>query len=100
MKLDILSSHKEIGVCNAYKINGEIVTEFPNSIEDLSNVEPVIEYIPGWNSDISRVTSLKDLPRATTTYIDYIGQQLGCPIDVISVGPGRDQTLWIKPLFV
>lgn len=99
MKLDILSNHKEIGVCTAYKINGEIVTEFPTLLEDLEKVEPVIEMLPGWNQDLTKVTSLKDLPRFATQYIDYIGNHLGCPIDVISVGPGREQTLWVKPLF-
>jgi adenylosuccinate synthase len=62
-------------------------------------LEPVIEYIPGWKEDISQLTILKDLPRAATNYIDFIGKQLGTPIDVISVGPGREQTLWVKPLF-
>ena len=58
-----------------------------------------IEYLPGWSQDITKVTQLKDLPRPTTTYIDFIGSQIGTPIDVISVGPGREQTLWVKPLF-
>ncbi|MGE3759215.1 MAG: adenylosuccinate synthetase, partial [Pseudobdellovibrionaceae bacterium] len=99
MKLDVLSGHKEIGVCTAYKLNGEIITELPNSVAELEKVEPVYEMLPGWSQDISKMTSLKDLPRPTTSFIDYVGNQLGTPIDVISVGPGREQTLWIKPLF-
>jgi adenylosuccinate synthase len=59
----------------------------------------VIEYLPGWKEDISKLTTLKDLPRATMNFIDYINTQLGTPVDVISIGPGRDQTLWVKPLF-
>lgn len=99
MKLDVLSSHKEVGVCTAYKINGEITTEYPTLISELEKAEPVIEMLPGWNQDLTKLTSLKDLPRFATQYIDFIGNNLGCPIDVISVGPGREQTLWIKPLF-
>jgi adenylosuccinate synthase len=99
MKLDVLSSHKEIGVCTAYKINGEITTEYPTLISELAQVEPIIEMLPGWNQDLTKLTSLKELPRFATQYIDFIGNHLGCPIDVISVGPGREQTLWIKPLF-
>jgi adenylosuccinate synthase len=99
MKLDVLSSHKEIGVCTGYKLNGELLTEFPTSLTDLENVEPVIEFLPGWNQDLTKITSLKDIPRFATQYIDFIGNHLGCPIDVISVGPGREQTLWVKPLF-
>jgi adenylosuccinate synthase len=99
MKLDVLTGFDKIGVCTAYKINGEIVHEFPSTAAELEKIEPVIEYFPGWKEDISRILSLKDLPRNCTSYIDFIGNQLGTPIDVISVGPGREQTLWVKPLF-
>jgi adenylosuccinate synthase len=99
MKLDILSGFDKIGICTGYKLNGELLTEFPTSAYELEKVEPVIEYIPGWKEDITKTTSLKDLPRNATNYIDFIGKQIGCPIDVISVGPGREQTLWVKPLF-
>lgn len=99
MKLDVLTGHDRIGVCTAYKLNGEIITELPTSPYELSKVEPVIEWVPGWTQDLTKVKTLSDLPRPTTNYIDYIGSQLGTPIDVISVGPGREQTLWVKPLF-
>lgn len=99
MKLDVLTGHDRIGVCTAYKINGELVTELPTSPYELEKVEPVIEWLPGWKEDLTKVKTLSDLPRPTTNYIDYLGSQLGTPIDVISVGPGREQTLWVKPLF-
>jgi len=99
MKLDVLSGHEKVGVCTGYKLNGEPISELPPNSYELEKVEPVIEYLPGWKEDISKLTTLKDLPRATTNYIDYIVTQLGTPIDVISIGPGRDQTLWVKPLF-
>ncbi|NUM60294.1 MAG: adenylosuccinate synthase [Bdellovibrionaceae bacterium] len=99
MKLDILSGHEKIGICTAYRINGEVTTELPASPSELDKVEPVIEYLPGWKEDISKITQLKDLPRNATNYIDFISNNLGSPVDVISVGPGREQTLWVKPLF-
>lgn len=99
MKVDVLTGHDRIGVCTAYKINGEIVTDLPTSPSELENVEPVIEWLPGWKEDLTKIKSLSDLPRPTTGFIDYIGSQLATPIDVISVGPGREQTLWVKPLF-
>jgi adenylosuccinate synthase len=99
MKLDVLTGHDRIGVCTAYKLNGEVITDLPTSPYELEKVEPVIEWIPGWTQDLSKVKTLSDLPRPTTNYIDYLGSQLGTPIDVISVGPGREQTLWVKPLF-
>jgi adenylosuccinate synthase len=99
MKLDILTGHDRIGVCTAYKLNGETITELPTSPYELAKVEPVIEWIPGWKEDLTKIKSLLDLPRPTTNFIDYVGAQLGTPIDVISIGPGREQTLWVKPLF-
>ena len=99
MKIDVLTGHDRVGVCTAYKLNGEVITELPTSPYELENVEPVIEWLPGWKEDLTKVKTLSDLPRPTTNYIDYVGSQLGTPIDVISVGPGREQTLWVKPLF-
>jgi len=99
MKLDVLSGFDKIGICIGYNLNGELLTEFPTSSYELENIEPVVEYLPGWKEDITRITNLKDLPRAASNYIDFIGNQVGTPIDVISVGPGREQTLWVKPLF-
>ncbi|WP_413294423.1 adenylosuccinate synthase [Bdellovibrio sp. HCB185ZH] len=99
MKIDVLSGHDRIGVCTAYKINGEIINELPTSPYELEKVEPVVEWMTGWKEDLTKVKTLSDLPRHTTNFIDYVGSQLGTPIDVISVGPGREQTLWVKPLF-
>ncbi len=99
MKIDVLSGHERIGVCTAYKINGEIVTELPTSPYELEKVEPVVEWMMGWKEDLTKVKTLSDLPRQATNFIDFVGSQLGTPIDVISVGPGREQTLWVKPLF-
>ena len=99
MKLDILTGHDKIGVCTAYKLNGQIIKDLPNSPYELSKVEPVLEYLPGWSEDISKITNLKNLPKAAADYINFVSRHLGVPIDVISVGPGREQTLWAKPLF-
>lgn len=99
MKLDVLSGHEKIGICTGYKINGEVVTDFPTNIQDLEKAEPVIEYLPGWKEDITKIKNLSELPRTATGYIDYVSSHLGTPIDIISVGPGREQTLWVKPLF-
>ena len=99
MKLDVLSGLEKIGICTAYKIRGELVQDLSMFYGELDHAEPVIEYLPGWNENLSRVTNLKELPRMATSYLDFVGTQLGTPIDVISIGPGREQTLWVKPLF-
>ena len=99
MKLDVLSGLEKIAVCTGYKVNGELMTDFPPNTTDLEKAEPVFEWMSGWKEDLARISNLKDLPRAAMNYIDFIGNHLATPIDVISVGPGREQTLWVKPLF-
>ncbi|MBC7742828.1 MAG: adenylosuccinate synthase [Bdellovibrionaceae bacterium] len=99
MKLDVLSDHEKIGVCTGYKLNGELISEFPTSTEAVSRLEPVIEYLPGWKEDLTQVKAIKDLPIKALNYIDFVTRAVGCPIDVVSVGPDREQTLWIKPIF-
>lgn len=99
MKLDVLSGHEQIGVVTGYKLNGEVIHEFPTATDLVSKVEPVIEYLPGWKDDLTKIKNVKDLPRPAIEYIDYVSRHAGCPIDVVSVGPDREQTLWIKPLY-
>lgn len=99
MKIDVLTGHDQIGVCTAYKLNGEIIHDFPTATDLVSQVEPVIEYLPGWKEDLTQIKTLKDLPRKAMDYINFVSAQVGCPIDIISVGPDREQTLWVKPVF-
>jgi adenylosuccinate synthase len=99
MKLDVLTGHEQVGICTGYKLNGEVIKEFPTSTELVSKSEPIYEYLPGWSEDLTKIKSVKDLPRNVLKFIEFVSQECGCPIDVVSVGPDRDQTLWIKPLF-
>ncbi len=99
MKIDVLTGHDQIGVCTAYKLDGEIIHDFPTATDLVSRVEPVIEYMPGWREDLTTVKQMKDLPLKAMNYINFVTAQIGCPIDIVSVGPDREQTLWIKPLF-
>ena len=99
MKLDVLSGHERIDVCTAYKLDGQEIKDLPVAVSDLERVEPVYRTLPGWNDDLSQVRAINDLPTAARDYIQFIGNELATPIDVVSVGPGREQTLWIKPLF-
>jgi adenylosuccinate synthase len=99
MKLDVLTGHDQIGVCVGYRVNGSLVEEFPSSLRDLEKAEPVYEFLPGWSEDITKVTTYEQLPSNAKKYIEYIQKQLETPVDIISVGPGREQTLWLKPVF-
>lgn len=99
MKIDVLSGFEKIDVCTSYELDGQKITEYPVSPGDLARCKPVYETLNGWKEDLTAAKSLKDLPRYAQEYIQFIGASVAVPIDVVSVGPGRDQTLWIKPLF-
>jgi adenylosuccinate synthase len=99
MKLDVLSGHEKIDVCTAYRLDGQETKDLPFCSGDLDRIEPVYKSLPGWSEDISQVKGVQNLPQAARDYIQFIGNELATPIDVVSVGPGREQTLWIRPLF-
>lgn len=99
MKLDVLSGFDKIKVCTAYELDGEKVSEYPVSPGDLARCKPVYETVNGWKEDLTQARTLKDLPRQAQDYIQFISSNVAIPIDVVSIGPGREQTLWIKPLF-
>ncbi|RYZ65468.1 MAG: adenylosuccinate synthase, partial [Proteobacteria bacterium] len=99
MKLDVLSGHDRIEVCTSYRLDGVDIKDLPTSSAELSRIEPVYKSLPGWKEDITHVRNLQDLPQTARDYVQFISTELATPIDVISVGPGREQTLWIKPLF-
>ncbi len=92
-KLDVLSYLKEIKVCIGYEINGKRMKSYPNNVDLLQQATPIYETLPGWNVDISNITSYDDLPSATKDYLSFIGQQSGFEISIISVGPRRTQTI-------
>jgi adenylosuccinate synthase len=99
MKIDVLSGFEELKLCSAYELDGQTITEYPVSPGDLARCKPIYETFKGWSEDLTQVKMLKDLPRYAQEYVNFVGNQLAVPLDVISVGPGRDQTLWVKPLF-
>ncbi len=90
-KSDVLSGFETIKVATAYKINGEVVEEFPFELPD--DLEPVYKELPGWNKDLTGVSSEDEFPKELKDYIAYLEEELGVPITIISVGPGREQTI-------
>ena len=96
MLLDVLSEFDELQVCVAYEINGQRTTDFPSHLEDLAAAKPVYRTVPGWRKDVSNVRRLEDFPAAARAYIDTIGSLIGSPVEIISVGPDREQTIYVK----
>jgi adenylosuccinate synthase len=94
MMLDVLSELEEIKVCVAYEIDGERVEKFPCQADVLRRATPIYETLPGWQVDITGVRSWDDLPANAKAYVDRISELAGCPVDVVSVGPDRAQTMF------
>ncbi|MBQ2597904.1 MAG: adenylosuccinate synthase [Oscillospiraceae bacterium] len=88
-KLDVLGYLKQIPVCTHYELDGTRTGEFPFP-SALDRAKPVIEMLEGWDCDISGVRNWMDLPEAARNYVDYVEEQLACPIRCVSVGPDRD----------
>jgi adenylosuccinate synthase len=93
MKMDVLSRLAEIQVCVAYQLDGQRVPCYPSHVDDLRRVQPIYESLPGWECDISEVRKMGDLPDNARRYLERIGQLIGKPVGMVSVGPERDQTI-------
>ncbi|MGZ4106355.1 MAG: adenylosuccinate synthase [Tumebacillaceae bacterium] len=98
-RLDILTGLSELKVCVAYKYNGELLNEFPTSFKVLNACEPVYETVPGWTEDISGVRSYDDLPENAKAYIRKVEESTGVKLAILSVGPGREQTIPVVELY-
>lgn len=94
MMMDVLSQLPEIKICVAYELDGERITHFPSHVDDLRKVVPVYETMKGWETDVSGVRRKQDLPAGALRFLDRLTELVGPPVGVISVGPGRDQTIF------
>ncbi|MCI5705890.1 MAG: adenylosuccinate synthase [Odoribacter sp.] len=91
MKSDVLDTFDTVKACVAYKINGQETEEFPFDI--CEEVEPVYVELPGWKTDMTQMTSEDEFPEEFNAYINFLEEELGVPIKIVSVGPDREQTI-------
>ena len=96
MLLDVLSELDELRICTAYEVDGRRVTNFPSHVDDLRRAVPVYETLPGWKQEITAVRKMADLPQAAREYLARLSQLVGRPVDVVSVGPDREQTIFAQ----
>ena len=92
-KLDVLGGLDNLKICTAYRYKGTTVEHFPASLNVLSECTPVYETMPGWKEDISGIRDYTALPENTRNYLERIEALTGVPIDILSVGPGREETI-------
>ena len=93
--LDVLSELPEIDVCVAYELDGQRIDYFPAHANELRRLTPIYETVPGWQIDVTGARSLDDLPVGALQYVLKIQELVGRPVEFISVGPDREQTIRI-----
>ena len=89
-KLDVLDTFDEVKVCVAYRINGEVVRQYPDTVERLAEVEPVWETLPGWKTSTEGITSFDALPDSARALVAIVERETGIPVSMVGTGPSRD----------
>ena len=92
-KLDVLDELETIRVCVAYEIDGEAISGVPVVVEQFGQCKPVYEDVPGWRSSTVGVTRFEDLPANAQSYLSRIEALAGVPVDIISTGADREETI-------
>ena len=98
-KLDVLSGLESLKICIGYEYKEHVIHDFPASLEVLDACEPIYETLPGWSEDISSVRNFKNLPQNAKNYLKRIEALVEVPIPIISVGPGRNETIILNNPF-
>lgn len=98
-RLDILDTLPALKVCTGYKLEGKTLKSPPSNSELLAKCEPIYEELPGWQRNISSLRRFKDLPREASSYVRRLEELIACPVNIISVGPSREQTIVVKEIF-
>jgi len=94
MMLDVLSELDELQICVAYELDGKRIDQFPSHADDLRRVVPVYETLPGWKEDVTGVRDYDHLPKLARDYLSRISELVGRPVEIVSVGPDRAQTMF------
>jgi adenylosuccinate synthase len=98
-RLDVLDTLPELKICTAYQVEGARLERFPASNTVLTRCRPVLETLPGWQQPTSDVRSFAGLPAAAQEYVRRIENLLGCPVNIVSVGPEREQAIQVRPIW-
>ena len=94
-KLDVLDNLKQVKVCTHYQLNGKKIDYFPAKIEDAKQCKPIYKEFKGWNEIDKNSSKFSDIPKEAQEYLRFIEKELQVPIAVISIGPGRRETIEI-----
>ena len=97
-RLDVLDHIDSIKVCVGYKLGTDILDEPPGGVAALEKCSPIYETLEGWDIPTAGISDLSNLPTNARVYIDRLENLIGCPFDIISTGPHRDQTIMVKDI--
>src|SRR5574340_1517453 len=98
-KLDVLDGMQELKVCTGYRLHGEFTDILPVGAEDLAGCEPVYETMDGWKESTVGIKTLEGLPAAARAYLKRIQEICAVPVDMISTGPDREETIVLRHPF-
>jgi len=97
-RLDVLDTLPRLKICVGYKLDGQTIDYFPGSITTLERCQPIYEELPGWQAPISHIREYEQLPAEALQYVTRLEEATACPINLISVGSGREQTIHKTPI--
>jgi len=97
-RLDILDTFPGIKICVGYKLGKETINYFPSSITALEQCQPIYEELPGWQAPTTHITEYDKLPSLAKQYLDRLEELIACPINLICIGPRREQTISKTPI--
>ncbi len=89
-KLDVLDTFDEVKVCVGYRINGEVMKNYPDTVERLGHVEAIWESLPGWKCSTEGITSFDALPESAQKLVKIVERETGIPVSMVGTGPARD----------
>lgn len=97
-RLDILDILPALKICVGYKLDGKNIDYFPSSVTALDRCQPIYEELPGWQVPTTHIRKYEELPPQARRYVTRLEELTSCPVKLISVGSGREQTIEIKPV--
>ena len=97
-RLDILDILPSLKICVGYELDGKKIDYFPGNIAALARCKPVYEDLPGWQTDTTDIRDYDQLPEAARNYVSRVEELISCPVNLVCVGPGREQSIEKTPI--
>ncbi len=97
-RLDVLDELETLKICTGYRLNGSVLIDPPASAAALAQCQPVYEELPGWRTSTREARSFEDLPPQARQYVERVQELVCAPIDLIAVGPRREESIFLRPL--